>query len=193
MLENLQDMLSSPLFWGSFLALTVVSYGLYLVAWLFESRIPLVDTPVWKDQSKAFMPGDAGLSLLVAVGIWHYGQVEIGWQQSVLTALFALGIAVVTFVIARRFLYTSNDYTREAWNSPSKLYHDYVMYVLFCWLAVWVCIPAYLFTDWTGNLLTKLVGVFGLSLWVAGNAWDFTHDEVPNPRQHPTIYKPIWK
>lgn len=159
-------MLQSSVFWLSFVICAVISYGMYVIAWLFESRSPGdkpgVKVPVWRYQSKAFMPGDFGLSLLVATGVWLHAQVTIGWATSIWFGLVSLLAGLAIFIIARRFMYTPRDYTKEAWNSPSKRYHDGVMFFGFAGTAMYVCLPAYFVTDWSDNLLVKLLGLSGL-------------------------------
>lgn len=190
-------MLTTPSFWYTFIAISAVPYGIYPVAYVLEDRRPgngPNDIPVWKDQSRAFMPGDFGLALLVTVNLYFRQDVTASWASAFWFKGLALFIGVATYVLARRYLYTPREYSIGAWNSPSKRYHDVVMFFGFCVAAVYVCLPVYLATGlWTTAFLAKLVGVFGLALWVAGNIYDFTHDETPNRRQHPDTYEPRWQ
>lgn len=184
-------MLTSSSFWVSFVLISCLPYGMYLVAYLLESRKPgngPDDTPLWRDQSKAFLPGDFGLSMLLAVS--YYLQVGKGtpWWM----AWVGLAIGWLVYKLARRFTYTPLDYTRRAWRSPSKRYHDLVMYVGFVALLVWIGIPAY-FTSWSDGVAVRLLGIAGLLVWILCMVKDLTGEEVPNDRQHPTFYRPIWQ
>ncbi len=188
-------MLSSWSFWLVFATASFTAYGMYIVAYLFESRLPgrgPNDVPVWYQQSRAFMPGDFGLALLVAVGVYYRGDVTVGWAESAWFKVLSIAVGIVTFLASRKFLYTPRDYPPEAWRSPSKRYHDIVMFFAFCTVAVYVCLPAYFMTSWTETVLSKLLGLFGLAVWIVGNVCDFKNDEVPNARQHPSVYEPIW-
>lgn len=197
MISELLSMLSSSSFWLTFFVLSAIPYGMYLVAYLFEGRLPgngPNDVPVWKDQSRAFMPGDFGLALFVAVAGFYQDTMTFSWAEqpfwvNLLIPLFGLGV----YFGAREFLYREADYTRAAWESPSKRYHDVVMFLAFSIIAAGLCVPFYFFSTWSGIVLSKLLGVFGLALWIVGNVYDFTHNETPNARQHPTVYQPIWR
>lgn len=196
MVAALVTLLSGSSFWLTFVGISAIPYALYLVAYVFESRRPgdgPNDVPVWKDQSRAFMPGDFGLALMVAVCLQYRGDVTARWATSGWSAIAALSIGLGVFLFARRFLYTPKDYSRRAWNSPSKLWHDFVMFLLFSAVAAYVCVPVYLTTDWKTLVLAKLISLFGLALWCLGNVYDFTHHETPNSRQHPSTYRPIWR
>lgn len=196
-MADLLMVLASADFWQRFALLSAVPYvGMYGVAIVFESRFPGLGpgrTPVWTGQSRAFLPGEAGLALMVAV-MWEYrsrAQVP-SWTHTARFMLISEVVMVLVFVLVRKYLYTPRDYTPEAWRSPSKRYHDVVMYLLFGWLVLVVCAPVLLFGDWSVGTMAKLLGLAGLVVWIAGNVWDFTHDETPNDLQHPTKYVPIW-
>jgi hypothetical protein len=67
------------------------------------------------------------------------------------------------------------------------------MFFGFATLAIFVCVPAYFWTDWHGPVIVKIMGLCGLAVWGAGNWYDFTYREVPNTHQHPSSYKPVWR
>lgn len=185
------DILLNRLFWEVFVICLFVTYGMmFLIGFFLESRIPGRDMPIWKYQSKAFLPGDAGLSLMVATAACYVPQgfMQTGVSRIISMVGFVSGIMV--FFIARKFLYTPKDYSYQAWHSPTKLWHDYVMFFGFTVAAVCICIPGYLMSLWING---KLIGITGFLIWVVGNIWDFTHNEIPNEYQHPTNYQPIWR
>lgn len=185
------DMLTSARFWVSFVLLCALPYGMYVVAYLFESRKPgngPNDAPIWHGQSKAFLPGDIGLSLLLAVAMYlQIGRYVSGWML-----LLGAVVGVVVYNLARRFTYTPKDYSPGAWNSPSKRWHDLVMYIVFVMLLVAFGIPSY-FASWNDGVGIRLAGLAGLGVWVVCMVKDLIDDEVPNDRQHPTTYRPIWR
>lgn len=176
------------------IGISVIPYGMFLVAWVFESRAPGRDVPIWRGQSKAFVPGDLGLSLAAASGITvaiHEGFPP--WAVSWWWWLMSGCAVVVALYLGRRVLYVPSDYTREAWNSPTKRYHDVVMFGMFSGLAFAFVVPMYA-QGWSGDgIFIRMAGILGTALWASGVAWDALHHEVPNARQHPSQWKPLWR
>jgi hypothetical protein len=167
---------------------------MYAIAIVFESRFPVKDVPVWHQQSKAYLPGDSGLALMVAIGICLRPYSKADWISDPWFLVSCYTIGWVIYYLARKFLYTSSHYGRIAWRSPSKQYHDVVMFLIFSATAIYVCLPAYFLSPWRGFISVKALGLFGLLIWIGGNIYDFTHDEVPNNKQHPvTYYRNIFK
>ncbi len=185
------DMLTDGRFWALWTLISGLPYGMYVIAYVMESRRPgngPDDVPVWRDQSKAFLPGDLGLSLLLAVSMYlQVGKGTPWWMGWV-----GIAVGVLVYKLARRFTYTPNDYTPQAWRSPSKKWHDMVMYIVFVALLVWFAVPAY-FTSWSDGVAVRLLGLGGLLLWVACMVKDMTGSEVPNERQHPSYYQALWQ
>lgn len=167
------------------LVMSLVPYAMYAVAYVFESRVPGRDVPVWRGQSKAFVPGDLALSLFMAAP--GKSVRPVSFRRHVVGVV----VGVAALIAVRRLTYKPTDYTPEAWRSPSKLYHDVAICMLFGWLGVTRVTPFYL-SDWSQATARKILGLLGLAVWMGGLVWDETHDEVPNSRQHPTHYRPIW-
>ena len=170
------------------LVLSLVPYAMYAVAYLFESRVPGRDVPIWRGQSKAFVPGDLALALAFAAAMTNKPVKPVTPRSHAI----GLVIGVLALIVVRRVTYKPGDYTIEAWRSPSKLYHDVVICVLFGWLGFTRMTPFYR-TPQSEQTALKVLGLLAMSVWVSGVVWDELHDEVPNPRQHPTIYRPIWQ
>lgn len=192
----LYDMLSGISFWLMLVGVSAIPYAMYPVAYLGESRRPgrgPNDVPVWRDQSRAFMPGDFGLALMVTCCLQLRSRLAADWAISLWFKGLVLLVAVGIFLAARTYLYTPKHYSRSAWNSPSKRYHDFVMFLLFGSVALYVCLPVYLTISWQSYWSVHLLGLFGLALWVTGNVYDFTHNETPSARQHPAAWTPIWR
>lgn len=186
------SLLSSQLFWVSLIVANIISYAMYLVAYVLESRVPGKDAPIWRYQSKAYVPGDFGLSLMVAVGLYiRTSSATVEWADSRWYLGLCCVIGLLVYNFARKFLFTDKDYTWGAWRSPSKRYHDKVMFFGFCSAALYICLPAYFFTETV--LTVKLIGLFGLLIWIGGNVYDAVTKETPNQYQHPSVYLPIWK
>lgn len=168
------------------LVISLMPYAIYLVGYVFESRLPGRDMPVIKDQSLAFLPGDAGLALLIAMADkakpvtprWHVAGVILG---------------LMAFIVVRRVTYSPSDYSPEAWWSPTKIYHDVVICGIFGYLIVVRALPFYCQTPIGYMTKQKLIGLGGLAVWTFGVVWDELHDTVPNDRQHPGTWQPIYR
>lgn len=167
------------------LALSLKPYAIYLVGYIFESRVPGRDMPIIKDQSLAFLPGEAGLALFVAAA-------EKVRPTSTTRHIAGLLLGIVAFVVVRRVTYSPSDYSAEAWRSPTKLYHDVVICGVFGYLIVTRALPFYAGTRFDHKPLQKLLGFAGFAMWAVGVVWDELHDVVPNSRQHPSEWRPVW-
>lgn len=188
-------MLSSALFWVMLLVTAAIPYGMYLVAYVFEGRRPgngPRDVPVLKGQSKAFLPGDFGLALCLTVAIYYSNTVAGKWSYSLWYSVVCAILGLVVFNVARSRFYTAKDYSRAAWKSPSKRYHDYILYGWFTMLMARYCVPVYFTTVWTEGVLNKLLGVFGFCLWVVGMYYDFKYPQsIDKKRQYPNERRSI--
>ena len=163
---------------------------MYLIAYIFESRVPGRDIPIWKWQSKAYLPGDFGLAMFTATSIYLWPRTSsLIWARSCWWIAGSILAGMLAFWFARKFLYRPSDYSKGAWNSPTKIWHDVAMFFGYFATTVYFAIPSLFFTIWDSN---KLIAFFALAVWIVGNIWDFTHDEVPNIFQHPDVYQPIW-
>jgi len=172
------------------LALLPVPYGMFPVAWYFESRDIGSGVPIWRDQSKAFVPGDAGLVLATAIGILLARDQGLpGWSSTwwwyTLSILAPLG----ALYVGRRLLYNKDSYTKRQWNSPSKWYHDVVMFGMFPAVAFVYIFPMYWPVWPEGGAPVRITGLLGIVLWLSGLVWDAIFKQVPNPRQHPEHYE----
>lgn len=161
-------------------------YAIYLVGYLFESRLPGRDMPVLKDQSVAFLPGEAGLALFVAAA-------EKVRPTTLARHIVGLLLGLVAFIVIRHVTYSPSDYSAKAWWSPTKIYHDVVICGVFGYLVVVRALPFYTGTRFGYMSAQKVLGLTGLAVWAAGVVWDELHDVVPNSRQHPSKWKPIWQ
>ena len=196
MLAEFTSTVLTPSFWLTFLVISAIPYGMYLVAYLFESRRPgngPNDIPIWKGQSRAFLPGDFGLALFVTAWLQYRPGLLTTDLQRVGVSFVSTIIAVLVYTLARKYGYKESDYTPEAWRSPTKVYHDAVMFGGFTLVAAFICLPVLFLADWSTAGLVLWLGLFGLAVWGLGNLYDFTHSETPNDRQHPSVWKPIWK
>lgn len=213
MKAELVSALGSFSLWAWFTALSIFIYGSFFgVAWAFENRkvtrrslhfvggrfIRSRDVPVWRGQSRAFLPGDFGLAFVVASCIIFRTQLGLpGWVELVI-AVVSLGIGVFTFKVARKVFYTQDDY-KESWNSPTKLWHDFVMYILFCALLADVCLPVWIGLIWNPDWrLVALVGfLVALVLWGGGMVIDLSKRgkrQIAKELQHPAegTYQAAW-
>lgn len=215
-------------FWqfvGVWLGLSTIPYAMFLVAYVFESRLPGIGPdriPVWRYQSRAFLPGDFGLTLFVTSGLCLFDQASRGqrtlyewindqWQVVATYQLHdwsvsgwwqwlvAPMLSIIVLYVGRRVLYNKDDYTPAAWRSPTKRYHDYIMFGLFPLAVVWWVIPGYVafFTGLMQPMSFSIgvvvgVGIGGFVGWMQCLSWDSRFGEVPNGYQHPSSWRPIW-
>ena len=184
-------------FIGIWVAISAIPYAMYLVAWIFESRKPgngSNNIPVWRDQSRAFLPGDFGLALAAAAGILLAREGFPSWATSWWWLGIAVAAGLTVFWVGRRVLYSEKDYTPEAWRSPSKRWHDFVMFFGFTVASVAFILPGFI-AHWggeEGNAPTSLA-IFGVLFWLVCLVYDNVARQTPNPRQHPTVYQPLWR
>ena len=123
------------------LVTSLMPYAIYLVGYVFESRVPGRDMPIIRDQSLAFLPGEAGLALFVAAA-------EKVRPTSTARHIAGLLLGLVSFIVIRRVTYSPSDYSAQAWWSPTKLYHDVVICgLLFLYEVVYEFFGQLLLTD----------------------------------------------
>ena len=167
-------------FW-QWLLLSALAYAMFAVAYVFESRLPFRDVPVWRLQSKAFLPGDLSFAFCIALSTPSWPTLRLG----VIGLVVAVGVVTFLRVTAKK------DYGR-ARMSPSKLYHDYIVSSVFAFLLVIGWWPV---LSGDENLAGWWIAAaaIGMGIWLVGMVWDITTKTVPNPQQHPDDWRPIWR
>jgi len=180
---------------GVWLGIVAIPYFMYVVAWVFESRRPgrgPDDAPVWKDQSRAFLPGDAFLTTAV-VTIIFLPKAGPDWGHQWWWIVVSVLTGIAMFLTGRKVTYSPSDYTPQAWKSPSKRWHDFVMFFGFTTVVFALLVPK-LITNFNAE---QLQSYFTVALCVGTWVWFAIDDaiigDVPNPRQHPTVWQPLWK
>ncbi len=188
------EMLRNDEFWRVLLvAWLVTPIGMILVGIVFESRI----VPLWSDQSRAFMPGDIALGVMFAIG-WHlYHLIPDGsFWASAKMPIIGLFVGVLTCILMRTKFDGENNYSPAALRSPTKRFHDFVLYIGYLTAIIAICIPSILFgTSWSGdNLSIKLLAVLMLVVWLVGMLLDAFDPAMPQKRKkmHVSEYNPIW-
>jgi len=141
-------------------ALTPV--GHLLVGLVLEGRfVPLLPPK----QFSSFFPGDLFLGLSVALLITLAGRIPDGthWYQSTTWHVIVL---VVAFIVATLMTYgewKSEFYPAGAIFSPTKIYHNYVLYVGYGYVAVTTLVAVVFGSNWSwrfaGTLALCLVPV----------------------------------
>jgi hypothetical protein len=101
---------------------------------------------------------------------------------------------IVGGMLARKFL-DAPMYFPSQMRSPSKLYHDFIIYCGFGYLMVTTCVSALFGTPWSD---WKFAVVGSVALWVFGLITDrvFTSKiDIANKIKlaHPVSWVPIWK
>lgn len=185
-------MLESWRFWGALgFAWLLSPLGMVLVGWVLESRW----VPWWRDQARAFIPGDFLLGIVFAVGYYLTPQVELAsWWRSLefagLTFMGAIGLFCLM-----RYKLDGPKYPPGALKTPTKRYHDYALYVGYAWVLLFVCVPAILTVALRGpaNFGVTFVAFAALTIWVVMLVLDETNPDVPSSRAHAYSYNPIWR
>jgi hypothetical protein len=189
------QMLHDSAFWKMLIIAWVVTpLGMILVGLVFESRL----VPLWRNQSKAFIPGDIGLGVVVATGWYMYPQIPDGsfWSSGRIALLIAPIVCILICFVMRKQV-DVNVYSRGALNSPTKRYHDYFLYLLYMWFLVAISAPAILFgTTWSGeNLTVKLHALVWFAVWLTGMVVDLQDPRMKHKitQMHVAVYRPIWR
>lgn len=189
------EMLRDGEFWRVLLvAWLVTPVGMVLVGLVFESRL----VPLWRYQSRASMPGGVALGVMFAIGWYLYAQIPAGsFWGSAKMPIIGLFIGCTTCYLKRSRFNGENNYPPAALRSPTKRYHDYVLYVGYLTAIIAICVPAILFgTTWSGdNLPTKIFAMMMFGIWLFGMYLDvtdvFMRDKTK--RMHVTVYQPLWR
>lgn len=187
-------MLSSSVFWTALIvSLLVTPIGMIFVGIVLESRV----VPLWRNQSKAFIPGDIGLGVMFATGWYLYPQIPAGnfWGSAVMP-FTGLCIGCFTCYLMRTEFDGENNYPLRALKSPTKRYHDFVLYIGYLAAIITICVPAILFgTTWNGNFEAKMVGVMSFTVWLVGMVRDAADPKMQekSKKMHVVNYQPIWK
>lgn len=120
--------LGAPLTWppaAFLLLLLVVTPGVHLVA------SPLVEDRkvTWTDDYPAVLVGDPALAVACAAGLW-LADGRLLWTAAPPWALLSLALAVAYGWWQTRAEIAEGRYTRAQAYSPTKLYHQYIVYPL---------------------------------------------------------------
>jgi len=170
--------------------------GLYAVAYVFESRIPGRDFRLFKDAFRGFMPGDVflGLAFMMFVTAIHRSDVvKDAWFNSALWHGIVFIGAVVLGLAARKFLDAPN-YTKRQMRSPSKVYHDFVLYIGYGYVFTTTAVAALGLEGWS---VSTALGLLFVGFWVLCLALDLTTSKQIVERlarkSHPVRWRPIWR
>lgn len=180
------DMVSSGRFLTALVLAWIFTPGLFVLMGLVgESRL----VPLVKNQSRAFMPGDLFLGWVFATGWYFHPEFD--------NLLLGIGLAVggVGLVLMRSKFDGINNYPIRALQSPTKMYHDYILYVGYTAALVSVAVPGVLTSSWDGVVLAKVVALVAFAIWVIGLMIDGLDQGMPQkrPLMHPSDWQPIWR
>ncbi len=170
--------------------------GLYAVAYVFESRLVGRDFHPWYGAFRGFMPGDLFLGASFGQFVWQLGQsnTKPGWWGEWWWHLIVVVGAVVVALLVREKMDRPNYHDR-AMNSPSKLYHDFVIYMGFGYVFFTTAIAATLSTGWDFSLLRPFGFLGAWAYCVLGLDGRQTKYELRRMARnsHPADWEPIWR
>lgn len=166
---------------------------MFVVALIGESRV----LPLWKKQSKAFIPGDLALSIIVlnCYAFWHSEYAPGAknfWYKFTFTPWVTVLIGVLVVCIGV-FLHTNDckNYPKRAANSPTKWVHDIMGYFVLLFLIAWF-VPSTIFVEFTVYGITNVLwGAFYVFMIILDMSIGFNNETVY--ARHPSDWQPIWK
>lgn len=170
--------------------LAITPGGMFLIGLIFEGRIIPINP---KKQFLSFMPGDLFLSAFCALLLWMPIKVEIPrtWYGSRRWQLIVLLICMSGAVIVH-FIFESRVYQPRSLNSPTKLYHDLVLYGLFNYVMWGAGLPKLL----SGNLFgIRLLIFIPLACWLILAVSDSTLGRAIDEKReyaHPSDWRFPW-
>lgn len=192
--------------------------SMFLVGWIGESRL----TPIWKHQSKAFLPGDLTFGVIVIAFIGLYAKIVPRTGTTILSNAINTGwIWSLAFAISLAICFAlrdseKNTYEVRALHSPTKILHDIMGYtfiplVLLSLLAITakVILRYYqiaqknlpMAADKNLEVLLQLcwpyfaVMVLAIAVYIGCLIYDKLHPATSMDvfLRHPTDWKPLWR
>lgn len=116
-----------PIGWALVIAWCITPGAVQFISRFVEKR----PAPLWKCSFKSFIPGDYFLGVvfmaLVALSSRLPEKTDQPYQNSWFHAVSFVG-AVVACLLARKYLDEPMGYSQAQMMSPSKLYHDFLLY-----------------------------------------------------------------
>jgi hypothetical protein len=152
-----------------------LSWGtMNLIALLVERRTEMLFHP--GGQYKALYYGDSICLPGVAVAIWYLGRYmsgRPGWWHERLWHCLCFGFGLAYGIWWHRVDAHSHFYTRSQMWSPTKLYHDYVVFPLYIYILVSAGIPAMAWSK--RGWKARVVIVVLLAAYALLNYYDAVH------------------
>jgi hypothetical protein len=169
--------------------------GVYVLAFILESRRIGRDFRPFKDAFRGFMPGDVFLGISFGQFVWQLEKFKNNspewcrsWWWHLIVACGAVVVALVVRDVNDRPLYFP-----RAMRSPTKLYHDFVIYMGFGYMFFCTMVTASVVSRWDHTLQMPYAFLAG---WVACLIYDGTRSKVQKMRMaassHPYHWYPIW-
>ena len=168
----------------------------FLVALIGESRV----SSLWKNQSKAFFPGDLTLPVMWIVMLrLNFGENMLIGPLTLIISLIALIIVefVIFYVMDRVATEDQKNYPDRSEDSPTKIYHDLIGYYIFpmsiaphCIFYVASLVENRVWPSW--SLLWVVVPLIFYVLCVMYDMRKgFTTEDLE--ARHPSDWKPVWE
>lgn len=138
------------------ICLVITPFGHIIVGYIGESRL----IPVTPDkQFLAFMPGDLFLGVMAAMmlSLAHGLPSEQRWYNSISWHVAVLVVALVTATVMTYMEWKGGVYPSRAIFSPSKLYHNGVLYVAYGYVIVTTIVAVLAGSGWSSSFLLALL------------------------------------
>ena len=168
---------------------------MFVVALIGESRV----LPLWKKQSKAFIPGDLALSIIVlnCYAFWHseYALVpEDFWYKVTFATPWVPVIIGVGVLCVGTFLHLNDckNYPSRAANSPTKWVHDIAGYYTLLFLIIWFVPATWFANDFNMYGFANVILLVFYFIMTTIDILSGFNNEVIYSR-HPYDWQPLWK
>ena len=173
-------------------ALFITPVMMFVLGLLFESRVVAIGA----GQSKAFIPGDGGLAIALAMAangvrdglsVFSRKLASRSWWP------WATAIVSIAIALTMRFVIDAPNYPNvRSTMSPTKIWHDSMCYGVLLWMILSTAIPVLLGgkTKWKVGILS------GVAVWLGGIIFDlfvgglFGHANSAEV-QHPSNWVPL--
>jgi hypothetical protein len=176
-------LMASPWWLALLFGWSVTPGMMFVLGWTLEGRtLPI------RENSRAFLPGDFFLGTLLAssVALLNTAESSASWWTSY-EWLWVVFVGTTLVSIAVNALCDWPHYGRRQLLSPTKLWHEFVIFCLYGSLLIGLSLPAFVYGELSVfGILLRIAQLGSLAVWVAGLWWDGTRVKLDPEKLHPT-------
>ena len=143
--------------------------GLILVGLIGENRlIPLFDP---SKQFLSFMPGDLFLGVTVAWLLYNLPSLRHGWYLSLWWYVVILIVAFIVAVVITKAEFDTGFFPARAILSPTKIYHNFILYAGYGSVAVFALIAGFASGSWAKTLVAIIPATGWIIMLLIEPSW----------------------